>query len=207
MDKFSYGSYSSSISDIVYSATNGYSNPTSELETRKQFSTPLKEVKDYINNTVPIQYGTNKAVQLLVTTDNKLQYRLEPNGTRYNIGGGVDIGTIYPIGSIYMSVNNTDPSTLFTGTTWEQLKDRFLLGAGDTYSAGSTGGEASHTLTVEEMPAHSHQYAKPVQTWTNGGDYSSCYIDGNANTNTVGGGQAHNNMPPYLTVYMWKRTA
>lgn len=92
MDKFSYGSYSSSISDIVYSATNGYSNPSSELETRKQFSTPLKEVKDYINNTVPTQYATNKAVQLLVTSDNKLQYRLEPNGTRYNIRNEIPSG-------------------------------------------------------------------------------------------------------------------
>ena len=58
----------------------------------------------------------------------------------------------HPIGSIYRSVNATNPATLFGGT-WEQIKDCFLLSAGDTYAAGSTGGEATHKLTVAEMPA------------------------------------------------------
>ena len=71
---------------------------------------------------------------------------------------------IYPIGSIYMSVNNVDPSTIFGGT-WQQIKDRFLLACGDTYNNGETGGDANHTpsgtvgnhtLTVNEMPAHNH---------------------------------------------------
>lgn len=65
------------------------------------------------------------------------------------------LDNVWPVGSIYMSVNSTDPGTLFGGT-WQRLKDRFLLGAGDTYMAGSQGGEASHTLTENEMPAHSH---------------------------------------------------
>ena len=66
---------------------------------------------------------------------------------------------IYPVGSIYISVNSTSPASLFGGT-WEQLKDRFLLSAGNTYTAGSTGGEANHTLTVDEMPSHSHSTDK-----------------------------------------------
>ena len=61
------------------------------------------------------------------------------------------INIVYPVGSIYMSVNDTDPSLLFPGT-WERIKDRFLLASGDTYSAGSTGGEATHVLTVSELP-------------------------------------------------------
>lgn len=65
------------------------------------------------------------------------------------------INIVYPVGSIYMSVNSTSPASLFGGT-WERIKDRFLLAAGDTYSAGSTGGEAQHTLTVDEMPSHYH---------------------------------------------------
>lgn len=65
-------------------------------------------------------------------------------------------GLIYPIGSIYLSVNSVDPSTLFGGT-WEKIKDRFLLSSGDTYSNGSIGGEASHTLTINEMPSHKHR--------------------------------------------------
>lgn len=122
---------------------------------------------------------------------------------------------VYPIGSIYISTNNTNPS-LFFGGTWEQLKDRFLLGAGEIYEAGSTGGEASHTLTVSEMPKHNH----PIKVWydTNGGDYPGIprtmatgfkiyelKNDANVGAQLTGDSQAHNNMPPYLTVYMWKR--
>ena len=65
------------------------------------------------------------------------------------------INAIYPVGSIYMSVNSTSPATLFGGT-WQRIQDRFLLSAGSTYSAGATGGEATHTLTSGEMPSHKH---------------------------------------------------
>ena len=76
----------------------------------------------------------------------------------------------YPVGSIYMSVNSTSPASLFGGT-WEQLKDRFLLGAGDTYTNGSTGGESTHTLTVDEMPSHTHSQsmATSVGAWGQAG--------------------------------------
>ena len=123
----------------------------------------------------------------------------------------------HPVGSIYISMNDTDPAELFGGS-WEPLKDRFLLAAGDTYTGGDTGGEATHTLTVAEMPNHRHLTAKgsvsdsstyemlqyqtyqaensitPGKYWT-------------AETLREGGSQAHNNMPPYLVVYVWKRTA
>ena len=59
---------------------------------------------------------------------------------------------VYPVGSIYMSVNSTSPATLFGGT-WTQIQDTFLLAAGSTYAAGATGGEATHTLTENEMPS------------------------------------------------------
>ena len=127
--------------------------------------------------------------------------------------------TAYPVGSIYMSVNSTSPATLFGGT-WEQIKDRFLLSAGDTYTAGSTGGEATHTLTVDEMPVHNHNYNSPLAVWgptttNNGFTYvggthweGSDTAGGNyAHTANTGGNQSHNNMPPYLAVYMWRRIA
>lgn len=122
-----------------------------------------------------------------------------------------DIYNLYPVGSIYMSVNSTNPSNYFGGT-WEQIKDRFLLASGNTYQAGTIGGEATHTLTVNEIPAHNHNVHFSYGT----GPYNSfCQGSGNkdewgASTNTIantGGGQAHNNMPPYLVVYMWKRVA
>lgn len=137
---------------------------------------------------------------------------------------------LYPVGSIYMSVNATNPAELFGGT-WERLKDSFLLAAGDTYPAGSTGGEAQHTLTVDEMPSHAHiemanntfstpdGRSKLVDSSNNGEsggfifDLNKHPLGGWSNTGTVietmssGGSSPHNNMPPYLAVYMWKRTA
>lgn len=115
---------------------------------------------------------------------------------------------IYPVGSIYISVNSTNPSTLFGGT-WEQLKDRFLLGAGDTYNAGITGGEANHKLTINEMPSHKHNMRYGATAGGNGTGYVFSGTDGtgSAAMDAAGGNQPHNNMPPYLVAYMWKRTA
>lgn len=137
-------------------------------------------------------------------------------------------GILYPVGSIYMSVNNVNPSLLFGGT-WEQIKDTFLLAAGDTYEGGLTGGEEEHTLTLSEIPTHKHgEYADfgtsaaipLVSDASSGSSTTGAYFNYSANpsianisysskqveTTSVGGGQSHNNMPPYLTVYMWIRT-
>ena len=116
----------------------------------------------------------------------------------------------FPIGYIYLSTTNIDPSTYFGGK-WEQIKDRFLLGAGSTYSAGATGGAATHKLTINEMPSHTHQYLLSY----GGNDPASGFNYGNTAAGTfdahfskaTGGSQAHNNMPPYLVVYMWKRVS
>ena len=138
-----------------------------------------------------------------------------------NLNKALILDVVYPVNSIYMSVSNTSPATLFGGT-WEQLKDRFLLGAGTTYSNGATGGEATHTLTAQEMPQHTHDEqignykitdVNPPQAGsaaTASGIQPSAYSGLNSYVQRVsnsGGGQAHNNMPPYLVVYMWKRTA
>lgn len=133
-----------------------------------------------------------------------------------NINNG--LAQLYPIGSIYLSVKDTNPST-FIGGTWERIKDRFILAAGDSYAAGSTGGEAQHTLTVDEMPAHIHNGGGRSATDPNGaffGAWSMANLsDSGANggryipidTTSSGNSHPHNNMPPYLAVYMWVRTA
>ena len=183
----------------------------------------------------------NAEIKSLSSKNNK--FSLDENGNLVvnsitaNTGLDFDIDNqsicnlIYPVGSIYMSVNTTNPSTLFGGT-WTRLKDRFLLGAGDTYSTnGATGGSATHTLTVDQMPSHTHTQNSHthtgrfkgfsgISTSTNGWYFGRRIIsedsyDGTAQTTNgttatnqnTGGGQAHNNMPPYLVVYMWKRTA
>lgn len=63
---------------------------------------------------------------------------------------------IYPVGSIYMNASKTDNPGNIIGDTWTQIQGKFLLGASPSYKIGSTGGAATHTLTVNEIPKHSH---------------------------------------------------
>ena len=173
--------------------------------------------------TGPINMGTNRITDLGTPAAN----------TDAATKGYADLAA-YPVGAIYISTVSTSPASLFGGT-WEQLKDRFLLGAGDTYSAGSTGGEISHTLTINEMPVHYHSLGHTGDhlsfsvTWGNinasvevpsatavshtpgqaltGGNPLVVFQSEDFVTANSGGGWAHNNMPPYLAVYMWKRVA
>lgn len=116
------------------------------------------------------------------------------------------LNTLYPVGSIYIGTTATCPIAVLGGT-WELIKDKFLLGAGDTYSLNSTGGEAAHTLTINEMPSHSHALNEYHQTGWQGGTTSTGGGLLQTYTGHTGGGQAHNNMPPYIVVNIWKRTA
>lgn len=116
----------------------------------------------------------------------------------------------YPVGSIYMSVNSTSPATLFGGT-WVELQGRFLLGRSSSYANGSTGGAPTESLSVAQMPAHKHNLSYGVNTNSPGNMVTIMagapeYFSSNPIGNN-GSGSAHNNMPPYLAVYMWKRTA
>ena len=117
----------------------------------------------------------------------------------------------YPIGSIYLSVTDANPAALFGGT-WERIGGRFLLGADSTYAAGSTGGEAAHTLTVDEMPRHNHEIDN-LNAAGNSTPFMTVQAQdkkgygGNVQTMHAGGGKAHNNLPPYLAVYMWQRVS
>lgn len=120
---------------------------------------------------------------------------------------------IYPVGAVYISANSTSPASLFGGT-WESIGGRFLLGADATYAAGITGGEATHMLTVNEMPRHNHASGHGYINVANGTDKQALanqYMSGDDysgnSTNYKGGDAAHNNMPPYLAVYMWKRVS
>lgn len=125
------------------------------------------------------------------------------------IGGDDPLNSLHPVGSIFISAENRSPAGMFGGT-WEQLKDRFLLGAGDIYGAGGTGGEATHTLTASEMPSHNHTVfggSEVTTINTNSLAMSGAKLTDYRLTGTEGGDQPHNNMPPFISVYMWKRVS
>ena len=133
---------------------------------------------------------------------------------------------VYPIGSYYWSEKNTSPSDIFGGS-WTKIRGRFLFASDSNHDVGSTGGEERHTLTINEMPRHSHEYEKFLHESTRRfntpsgtsffKDYwrypvndpehkdSNKFLDTDSTT-SVGGGSSHNNMPPFLTANCWKRT-
>lgn len=135
------------------------------------------------------------------------------------------LDALFPVGYIYMSAEETSPAARFGGT-WERIEDRFLLAAGNAYEAGATGGETEHTLTAGEsgVGAHVHKinggsagtstlrsgYA--TFTATSSSAYAPWFGSGYSSLDNVravsvstDASEAHNNMPPYLAVYMWKR--
>ena len=186
-------------------------------------------------------------VQIALPTDGRMWTRQRVNTgawTSWNkLANTTDctdtLKKVYPVGSIYMSTVSTNPATLFGFGTWEAMPaGRVLLAQGKsswgtTYNAGSTGGEATHQLTVGELAAHNHTastnttgnhtHAVTAQRY-HGGDNSVSYYESasdpkNFNTssagnhshtvtvNNTGSNTAHNNMQPYISVYIWKRTA
>lgn len=130
----------------------------------------------------------------------------------------------FPVGGIYISTTNTNPSTYFGGK-WEQIKDRFLLSAGDTYKAGNAGGSSSHNHSLNSAAAmigspNGNANGLGFTASQNGDLSSSTYSVGNSNSATTNGhpNRSHNtkltgttdsanNMPPYLVVYVWKRVS
>lgn len=130
---------------------------------------------------------------------------------------------VYPVGSIYMSVNTVSPSVLFGFGVWEKIEDKFLLGSGTNYANGSTGGSAdsvvvSHShkssaageyiVTSEENTANNTKvaYSASGNRWVDG-QPSQSHFHHRTSTNTVGENGTNKNMPPYLAVNIWKRTA
>lgn len=124
----------------------------------------------------------------------------------------------FPVGTILTTTNSANPST-YIGGTWVAVPDVFLLGASENHPAGETGGFETVTLTENQMPAHRHGTynilglpltppagTTAVQLWNQRGD-SQHYMGSDSRTDYAGSSQPHDNMPPYVAVYMWKRTA
>lgn len=137
---------------------------------------------------------------------------------------------IYPIGSIYYTIDDSFDPNEYWGGTWEEINDKFIYGTSvktegnNNHLSKQTGGEKTHKLTINEMPSHEHKVRKRVGT-TNDSYLASYKTNVSAGTlwimpadtswdnpdhyyaQAVGGGVAHNNMPPYYTAHIWHRTA
>lgn len=159
---------------------------------------------------------TTKGIKLTSGTDfgSSLPSSLQSNQLFFQtLGTNYILDNVYPVGSIYMSVNSTNPKNLFGGT-WEQIQGKFLFGMNSNYPAGSTGGEITHKLTQAEMPKHNHIIYTPNAGGPDVGAAIGFPEVGSTNTwwaaacmtGKTGDNEAHNNMPPYLSVYIWKRT-
>ena len=163
----------------------------------------------------------NQSITVTSQTSSTLDYTV---GTQSNIISSI-IDVAYPVGSIYISSSTVHPSIVFGGV-WERFaEDKFLLSAGSTYANGSTGGSATVTLTSAQsgVPAHTHKYQDYNTTYTlkttnrkpgtsTAVAYGTSLTAGggatertSSNNTAANASQAHENMPPYLAVYMWKR--
>ncbi len=168
---------------------------------------------------------STSALNLGLVTDTYSDSTTDAYSANYvnNLLKNILLDNIYPIGSIYMSINNTNPSRLFGGTweSWGAGRVPVGVDANDTDfdTVEETGGEKTHTLTTTEMPSHGHgvTWKDGCPPWVQAGGYGQVTPGGTAaanrtNTgglsiNNSGGGKAHNNLQPYITCYMWKRTA
>lgn len=161
--------------------------------------------------------GTGMAIGKVSAKSNTLEIALDVEFTGKVRGAIFD--AIYPVGSIYLSYNHTNPANLFGGT-WSRIQNAFLWASSASDTIGVTGGSKTHTLTVDEMPRHKHNVGAYKSTDGNGATidaYTALVSSSNGSDTTnkyytsgtlsVGGSQPHNNMPPYIQVSVWRRTA
>lgn len=179
------------------------------------------------NAQVPLDFlkgGKGIAIGKTATREGlDIAFPIYVEGRKVYVDGKTILDKFFPIGKTWISTDPTSPASI-VGGSWEQIKDKFLLAAGSTYGAGTTGGEATHKLTVNEMPTHGHNsnnytdgfmahksvmsgtWAEKAPLATNTGS-SESVLWVSQNPTLTGGGGYHNNMPPYLAVYAWKRVS
>lgn len=143
----------------------------------------------------------------------------EPSGTAQDVADLTLLNIMWPVGSVYITYNKNNPGN-FLGGTWEQIgQGRTLIGQGTgndgstsmSFTANNTGGRYTETLTIDQIPSHSHEYyspvaqqVQPISSGTTYGNYNKQY---KIPSGSSGGGKSHNNVQPYIVVYFWRRTA
>lgn len=164
-----------------------------------------------------VEYAGRTLVDL--TADTVTPETLKKGIKAHNRAGEQIVGVMpeyMPVGYIYLSASDTSPASLFGGT-WEKIEGKFLLASSKAHTLGTTGGEEKHKLSVAELPEHQHGIVFALSASAvrqdNGYARSPLVNDMSRLSSTTGAcdvageDQPHNNMPPYLTVHMWKRVA
>lgn len=182
---------------------------------QEQFNIDWQERENAIN--LKITGVSNDLSNFKTETDSRFTITKEELTSLINTTINNTINSIYPIGSVYISLTETNPGTYLKGT-WEQFgQGRTLIGVGtgddgtntQEFEVNTTGGEYKHKLVIDEMPSHAHKYYSPIvqevspaSNTSTYGNYTKSYkID----SDSAGGDGYHNNVQPYITVYFWKR--
>lgn len=180
-----------------------------------QFKIDWQERENAIN--LKITGVSNDLSNFKTETDTRFTTTKEELTSLINTTIDNTINSIYPIGSVYISLTETNPGTYLKGT-WEQFgQGRTLIGVGtgddgtntQEFEFNTTGGEYKHKLVIDEIPSHAHKYYSPiiqdVSPSSNTSTYGNYNKDYKIDSDSVGGDGYHNNVQPYITVYFWKR--
>ena len=180
----------------------------------EQMLTAVEQINESLANAPYLYYEEDEDFELPVHTINDSEIA---NTSTWSSAKIIDM--IYPVGAIFMSTVNTNPSVYLGGTwvSWGTGRVPVAVDPNDTAfnTVEKTGGEKTHTLTINEIPSHTHQYTETydsIHTQITAGSGSTFLeiqnmLTRNSNTTSAGGGTAHNNLQPYITCYMFKRTA
>lgn len=182
---------------------------------KDQFNIDWEERENAIN--LKITGVSNDLSNFKTETDTRFTTTKEELTNLINTTIDNTINSIYPIGSVYISLTETNPGTYLKGT-WEQFgQGRTLIGVGEgwdgatglNFTLGDTGGEYKHKLVIDEIPSHAHKYYSPIIQEVSPSSNTSVYGNYNkeykVDSDSVGGDGYHNNLQPYITAYFWKR--
>ena len=183
------------------------------------FNTEFSAVRTAVNTKADINGNASEAFS--ATTANagtnttqvaSTAFVTAANLAQTQITAAVINALVYPVGSIYFNAAvATNPATLLGFGTWAAYGGgRVMVGvhsSGTFDGLNETGGAETHTLSTAELPSHTHTYGKSTTSEAMSiDDIGGLRGAANADTGATGGGAAHNNIQPYITVYMWKRT-
>lgn len=188
--------------------------PTGNISTLISWGDIIGDIDD--QSDLQLEFQTKADVSSLSTVATSGSYADLSNKPSIPTNTSI-IDLIYPVGSYYWNSNSTSPATLFGVGTWTQITNQFIFAAGGDYASGDTGGEVDHLLTIQEMPSHDHRCIMDQSFYAYGGPMESnegpasghgyAYPFYYSFTGTKGGSRSHNNMPPYIVAYCWRRDA